>query len=193
MPNPTEVTWRESELGYREIWNFPNYVASIDGKHVKIKCPNNSAWDYFCYISHFSIVLLAIADPFYFTMIDVCSYRRHSDSNIFEHSKFYRQYLEGKTLLPPKPLLDSNEPIPHVLIGDEGFALQSYLMRPFNSSIFARDPRKRTYNYRLCRARRIVENTFGILTEKWRIFHRSMECNVEKAIYSCYKSCLLFT
>jgi len=34
---------------------------------------------------------------------------------------------------------------------------------------------KRIYNHRLPRARRIVEYTFGILANKWRIFHRPID------------------
>jgi hypothetical protein len=41
--------------------------------------------------------------------------------------------------------------------------------------------KKRTYNYRLFRARRYIECTFGILSNKWRIFHRSLNVSVEFA------------
>lgn len=124
-------------------------------------------------------------------MIDVGSYGRHSDSNIFENSDFYRHDLLGKTILSPKPLPGTNEPVPHVLIGDEGFALQTFLMRPLPRATTLHDTRKRRYNYSLCRARRIVENSFGILAEKWRIFHRPMECHVEKAILVTKAACCL--
>ncbi|RVE44383.1 hypothetical protein evm_010953 [Chilo suppressalis] len=182
MPTPTESIWRQAETGYREIWNFPNCLGSIDGKHVAIKCPRNSGSNFFCYKNFFSIVLLAIVDPFYkFIVVDIGSCGRFSDSGIFENSTFYREFIVGKTLLPPKPLPAMNEPIPHVLIGDEGFALKPYLMRPFPKAAALQDERKRNYNKRLCRARRVVENAFGILGEKWRVLHRPIDCSVDTA------------
>ncbi|KAJ8936919.1 hypothetical protein NQ318_012540 [Aromia moschata] len=60
----------------------------------------------------------------------------------------------------------------HVLIGDEAFALKPYLMRPFPYRQSKIDTRKEHYNMRLCKARRVVENAFGILVQKWRIFFR---------------------
>ena len=75
-----------------------------------------------------SIVLLAVVDPYYkFIVVDTDSYGQHSDSGIFKNSALYQEYTDGKTILPPKPLPGTNIPIPHVLIGDEGFALQTYL------------------------------------------------------------------
>lgn len=110
----------------------------------------------------FSIVPLALVDPFYrFIVVDIGSYGRHSDSRIFENSDFYKSYLNGKDLLPPKPLPNSNDPVPHVIIGDEGFALQPFLMRPFPRTVPIHDETKRKYNYSLCRARRVVENVKG--------------------------------
>ncbi|CAF4742071.1 unnamed protein product [Pieris macdunnoughi] len=171
---------RPSEVGDREIWNFPNCVGSIDGKHIAIKCPPNSGSNYFCHKHFFSIVLLAIVDPFYkFITVDIGNYGRLSDSGIFENSIFYRVYLNGKSLLPPKPPPGNEDTTPQVLIGDEGFALKEYLMRPFLRAAVIHDNRKKTFNYRHCRARRVVKNSFGILARKYRIFHRPIESEVD--------------
>lgn len=192
LPSPTEETWKQSEIGYREMWNFPNCVGSIDGKHVTIQCPGNSGSDYFCYKKFFSIVLIAIVDPLYkFLVVDVGSYGRHSDSGIFENSAFYKESIQGRSLLPDKPLPGSNDPVPHVLIGDEGFALKPYLMRPFPRAAAVQDQRKTNFNKRLCRARRVVENAFGILAQKWRVYLRPIECDVETAIDIVKATCCL--
>ena len=61
-----------------------------------------------------------------------------------------------------KPLGGQNESCSHVLIGDEAFALKSYLMRPFPYRQSRLSPRKENYNIRLCKARRVVENAVGI-------------------------------
>ena len=66
-------------------------------------------------------------------------------------------------------------------IGDEGLALQTYLMRPFPRSAIANDARKKMSNKQLSRARRVVENAFGMLAQKWRVFFRSIETDAETA------------
>jgi len=61
------------------------------------------------------------------------------------------------------------------VIGDEDFGLKPYLMRQFPYRQSRSDESKEKYNVGLCGARRVVENTFGILAQKWRIFYRSIK------------------
>lgn len=54
-------------------------------------------------------------------------------------------------------------------------------MRPFS-----RDGqfslKEHIYNYRHCRARRIVENAFGILAQRWRIYLRPLSGNFDSIV-----------
>ena len=51
----------------------------------------------------------------------------------------------------------------------EAFALSQHVLRPYPSRNL--DVARRIYNYTLTRARIMVECAFGIVCNKWRIFH----------------------
>lgn len=81
MPTPTMEMLKESAMKFGEKWNYPNAIAAIDGKHVRIKCPGKSGSLFFNYKEYFSVVLLALVDAdCKFIAVDVGSYGREGDA-----------------------------------------------------------------------------------------------------------------
>jgi len=52
-------------------------------------------------------------------------------------------------------------PMPYVFVGDEAFPLKKYFMRPYPGRLI-NSQEKKVFNYRLSRARRVVENAFSM-------------------------------
>lgn len=65
MSEPTEHQYRDIERDFEKMWNMPNCVGAIDGKHVALKCPNISGSMFFNYKKFFSIVLMGVCDANY--------------------------------------------------------------------------------------------------------------------------------
>lgn len=113
-----------------------------------------------------------------FTLVDVGSYGRENDAAILSESVFGKLFDSGPSgLCLLSPRLVGNSRLPYVLIGDEIFPLKPWLMKPYPGRNL--DEPRRVYNYRLSRARRTIENTYGILSARWRIFRVPIRANVE--------------
>ena len=176
MPLPIEEQWKAISAEFFQRTGFPNCIGAIDGKHIQIQAPANSGSLYFNYKKTFSTVLLALVDAQYnFIAVDVGSYGKNSDGGILAHSNLGEALENGTFRLPPdEPLPGTSVSAPYVIVGDEAFPLKRYLMRPFPGPQLTTDERS-NFNYRLTIARRYVENAFGILSQKFRIFNRRIQ------------------
>ena len=181
--------WKTIARKFEESWNFPHVVGAIDGKHIRIQCPQLSGTLYHNYEGFFSIVLLAVCDADYcFTLFDLGSYGSNNDSGVLANSSMGQLFENGNMKLPPPEILPacSFEPLPYFLLGDEIFPLKTWLMHPYPGINLSEE--QSVYNYRHSRARRVIENAFGILVARWRIFltpiRGSVE-NVEKYVLAC--------
>jgi hypothetical protein len=77
--------------------------------------------------------------------------------------------LGDKLLQIPEPgtLPNSEKKLPLVFVGDDSFALTENFMKPYGQAGLTAE--QRIFNYRLCRARRVVENSFGILVSRFGV------------------------
>ena len=136
---------------------------------------------------------MAVADADQrFLYVNVGSYGRSSDGGIWRDCGFNRALHNGEIPLPtPKalPPLHDGHPIPYHLVADEAFSLSPYLMKPYARRGLAHE--QVIFNYRLSRARRIVENCFGRLAAVWRIFQKSINIQPDRADNIVMACCVL--
>lgn len=104
-----------------------------------------------------------------FIYIDVGANGRTNDSSIFTNSTVRESLENGSLNFPPWG----------VILGDDAFPMKNYLMKPFTRhNAFTRN--ENIFNYRLSRARRVVENALGILAMRFRIYRRPIMLAPEK-------------
>lgn len=188
---PDEAKWNTVVSEFWEKWQFPHCLGALDGKHVTIQAPKLSGSLYWNYKHTYSIVLLALVDPCYnFIAVDVGAYGKNSDGGIFLNSNLGRALEHGQLNVPrSRTLPGTNIELPMVMVGDEAFPLKSFLMRPYPGKGLTDG--KRIFNYRLSRARRISENAFGILVQKFRIFFRRLQGKPEHITTIILAACTL--
>jgi hypothetical protein len=123
-------------------------------------------------------------------MIDVGGFGKQSDGGTLSASEFGVRLNNGRLDLPDDRTPSGHSTIlPHVFVGDEAFPLMRNMMRPYpGKKLGSAD---RIFNYRLSRARFIVENAFGILASRFRVYHRTMEQRPENVDKIIKATCIL--
>lgn len=187
FPN-SKNEWKEISRKFETKWNFPLCLGAVDGKHVSIACPPKSGSFYYNYKGFFSLVLMAIVNANYeFILCDFGTNGRVSDGGVIENTNFYNK-LKNNTLNIPSlcEFQGSKNNLPYVFIGDEAFSLKPNFLKPYNQKELNYE--RKVFNYRLSRARNVVENAFGILSARFRIFHTPINMkleNIERAVLAC--------
>lgn len=189
IPSPrTPEEWKKVAEAFARKWNFHNCLGALDGKHVAIRAPPKSGTFYHNYKGFFSLVLLALVDANYkFIFVDIGAHGSFSDAGIFNTCNLCKAIENGTAGIPePQSLPHHDKPTPYAIVGDDAFALRTWLMKPYPNRGLTRA--KRLFNYRLSRARRVSENAFGILTSRFRCMSNSMlqlPENVKVIVMAC--------
>ena len=79
--------WLKISQKFKELWNSPNGICAVDGKHIILQQPKNSGSYYRNYKGTDSIILLAMVDPEYeFLFADVGMNGRNSNGGDWSQS-----------------------------------------------------------------------------------------------------------
>ena len=107
-----------------------------------------------------------------FILIDVGDTGRHSDRGVLSNSSFGQALVNGTLPLPKE------SPLPRT--SSPNLPLKKNVLCPFPGKKL--DESQSIFNYRLSRARRVIENSFGILAARWRIFRRPIIANPDNVV-----------
>jgi len=105
---------------------------------------------------------------------------------VFLRTLSYIEKLEAKTLCLPKsvPLNGRGKSVPYFFIGDEAFPLSENLMNVYLGQ-HPKGSKERIFNYRICWARRVVENVFGLASSVLQVLHKPMLLELAVMTIAC--------
>jgi len=180
---------------FSQKWDLPNCLGAISCKHIKL-APLFAGPRYSKGENH-SISVVALCGANYcFTIAEVSYLGSTADSaSVFKQSTLGKAILD-KTLAtpPPSTLPNSDQTCNYFVVGDEKYSLDENLLAPFGEeSLNVEDEKlrleRRILNFRLSRARCVVDNAFGVLATRWRRLHRQLSVDPDTAVL-LVKACI---
>lgn len=113
-----------------------------------------------------------------------------SDGGVFRESDLYEAIQCNSLNLPEdKPLPGRTKSVPHVIVADAAFSLSTHILKPYPFRNMTQE--QRIFNYRLSRARRVVENAFDILANRFRVLLNVIPLRPGKATVITQACCAL--
>lgn len=152
--------------------------------------PWNSGSIYFNYKHFFSIVLMAVVDANYeFLYCDVGAEGQSADGGTWNACDLHKAMDNGDVQFPPDLQLTEDISLPMHFIADDAFPMSERIIKPFSHRHLTQ--RQIIFNYRLSRARRVVENAFGIISSRFRVLRGEIQMNVADATNVVLSICVL--
>jgi hypothetical protein len=137
--------------------------------------------------------MIALVDARYrFLYVTVGAQGSANDAAVFNASQFGNLISDNSNPLqlpPARVIPGTNIEAPFMFVADDTYPLRPNIMKAFSSRGLCAS--ERIFNSRLSRARRVVENSFGILVNRFRIFRHAIQLQPEKVSHIVMAACAL--
>ena len=144
---PSDDRLREIVDGFRLRWGFLQTVGAIDGTHILILKPLDSATDYYNRKGYYSVLMQALVDfRGRFMNVNIGWPGKVHDARVFVNSSCYKDANDGK-LFPNWTTKMGNVDVPLIIFGDPAYPLLPWLMKPYIEHPGS-SQKDRTFNYR---------------------------------------------
>lgn len=133
----------------------------------------------FNYKGFHSVILMVVADAKSKILIaDTGASGRRGDGNVFHRSPLGRRMRHKALSIPPPCPVEGMETdtTPFFLVGDAAFGRSMNMVTPFKGKFLP--PEEKNFNYRISRARKNVENTFGIMRKRFEVLDKPIQTDI---------------
>ena len=185
LPQNTQE-WTEDVKSFIENYEFP-CVGAWDGFHVYVSSKIKSFFSFKKRYSMSNLALVGCNKRILYAAVGAPGSTH--DARMLKRTPLYHQILQGNILPDVNINLDGAGQIPLVTIRDTVFPRHPWLLKSYNEN--TSDPQQRYFNKKLCSARVVTENAFGMLKGRWRILYRKTECRMFNLKYVIMASIML--
>ncbi|XP_067615356.1 uncharacterized protein [Eurosta solidaginis] len=176
LPNKKSSDWRKISEQFESEGLLPNCVGAIDLRTIQLRCPKKDLVSFYQKKGKYIFSIFGACDAKYkFTGIDVAVHQNKEVGEVWT-TGFESKVIKGLLHLPERKFLpNSNIRFPYYFVGDSTCALKPNIMRPFPdiSSKYKRDNIE-TFNWHLNRTYQKIDNTFGVIAARWKIWTTPM-------------------
>ena len=187
---PQANALKEVVSSFASEYNFPQCVGAVDGTHIPITSPQECPADYFNRKGWHSVIMQGtVNNRGLFIDVYIGWPGRVHDARVFVNSSLFKKGRD-EVLFPNWIKKMGNKDVPLVLLGDPAYPLLSWLMKPFTDNGHL-TTQQRNFNYRLSRARVVVEHSYGRLKGRWRCLLKRLDVKVEDVPQLVAACCVL--
>ena len=169
----SEQEWEAELRGFIENYEFP-CVGAWDGFHVYISSKLKSFFSFKKRYTMSNLALVGFNKRILYAAVGAPGSTH--DARMLRNTEIYQQILNGDIIPNITIHLDGAGEIPLVTVGDSAFPRHPWLLKGYNEE--TRDPQQRYLNKKLCSARVVTENAYGMLKGRWRILYKKTECRM---------------
>ena len=154
-------------------------VGEWDGFHVYVSSKLKSFYSFKKRYSMASLGLVGYNKRFLYCDVGVPGITH--DSRKLCSTLSYQTIISGNIISDKGITLGDFGNIPLVTIGDTAFPKHAWLLKDYNED--TRYRKQRYFNKKLCSARVVTQNAYGMLKRRFRILYKKTECRLKNQKY----------
>ena len=182
----TGEEWEAELEGFLENYELLS-VGAWDSFHVYVSSKLKSYFSFKKRYSMSNLGLVSYNKKFLYCAIGAPGSTH--DARMLRNSAIYQKIVTGHAI--PDRVIDLGEhgKIPLVTVGDTAFPKHAWLIKVFRED--TSDRREKYFNKKLCSARVVCENAYGMLKGHFRILYKKIECRLFNLKYIVMASIML--